>query len=815
MADSRLPFSKGIFHHRKKSPNSYSVLISYLRTAFRNMRKHKVFSIINIICLSVGMSVGLFSLAAWRDIISVDDFHQNANRIYRVITNIENEAGKIPYASTSAPLAQHLKINSNAIEDVVQLDKQFSPAVVISPGNALAFTGYYATPNFLTVFDFPLIQGNREHALDYPFSVVITEKVASTLFRDMSPIGKVIQLEGVGDFQITGVFGPHERTHLSFDMIASFSTVSILEQNGTREKTLDNWGPLTSTYTYLVLGNETDAAQVQKLLNTSFPAFAGKPDRVTFSMQPLNKISLSELGNEIGLSWGEAGIVMFILLTLMCLLPACFNYTNVSIARALKRAKEIGVRKVSGGNSRQIFMQMLIETVLLSLMSACIAFVMFLFMRIEFIEMIEHSLEAFDLQITPTLVGLFILFGIATGLLAGFFPALHFSRLNPIQTLRSSFRSANVSKVAIRKGLIIAQFALSLIFILGVGIIVKQYRYALDFDAGYEPKNVVLIQRGDVTADVLSDEISKIPGVESIAMSSSAPGGWTASSVYVKHGAGMDSSEVFEMFVDHRYLDVMQMPMLAGSSFLPHGRDASDIVVNETFLTEFKMGKPAEALGMSVQVGNSIQLIIIGVVKDFHFAPIQDKVESFFFRNDPSKYKIANVRLAGGVTPQMVNNFDRVWHTISAQQLNLVILEDALDKNLKPFRSIIKLFAFLSFVAIVVSSLGLLAVLISVTESRLKELSIRKVVGASSFDLARLLLTGFVVLAGVAVAIAVPVAIFLFDTVLLSMIYYHAPIEASEIVLSVLFLLVIAASVLASQLTKVVRLNPVDTLKAE
>lgn len=813
MTDSRVPDKTSL--RPKTKSNFFTVLGSNLRTGFRNMRKQKAISVINITCLSVGMSVGLFSLAIWRDIISIDDFHQNAKRIYRVITHIENRSGKIPYASTSAPLAEHLKINRAGIEEIVQLDKQFNPAVVIGPGSTMPFSGYYATPNFLTVFDFPLTQGNPQHALDHPFTVVITEKMASTLFRDTSPIGKVIQLEGLGDVEITGVFGDHERTHFTFDMIASFSTVSILEKNGLREKTTDNWGPLTTTYTYLLLANETTAAQIQQLLNSPFEAYFGKADRVTFSLQSLNNISRTELGNEIGLSWGEAGIVMLIILTLMCLLPACFNYANVSIARALKRSKEIGVRKVSGGKSSQIFMQILIETVLLSLASVCLAFIMFLFMRIEFIEMIEHSSEAFDLKITPMLVGLFILFGIATGLIAGFLPALHFSRLNPVQTLRSSLHSAGVSKIAVRKGLIVLQFSLSLTFILGVGIIVKQYRYALNFDTGYEAENLLLIQRGPVSATVLTGEILKIPEVESVALSSSAPGQWTTSGVYVKHGTVGDSSKIFEMSIDHRYLDVMQMPLMAGSSFLPDQHDIRHIIVNETMVAEFKLGSAAEAVGKSIQVSNSEELIIVGVVKDFHFAPIQDKIESFIFRNDPSRYKIANVRLTERVTPEIMNQFDHAWKAMSEQPLNMAVLQDALDKNLKPFRSIIKLFSFLSFVAIVVSSLGLLAVLISVTESRLKELSIRKVVGASPFDLARLLLTGFVVLAAIAVAIAVPFAILLFDTVLLSMIYYHAPIEAPEIVLSVLFLLLVAALVLGSQWIKVVRLNPVDTLKTE
>ncbi len=802
--------------HLSQSTNRYSIIISNLRTAFRNMRKQKVFSIINIVCLSVGMSVGLFTLAVWRDVVSVDAFHQNSKNIFRVITNIENEAGKIPYASTSAPLAEHLVAKSTGIDELVQLDKQFSPAVVISPGNTLTYKGYYATSNFLKVFDFPLTQGSSEHALEHPFSIVITEKVASSLFRDTSPIGRIIELDGLGDFQITGVFATHDRTHFSFDMIASFSTIPILEKTGKREKTLDNWGPLTSSYTYLMLDNEGAAAKVQSSLSSIYPLNTNHAERVTFSLQPLHDISLSELGNEIGLSWGEAGVVLLILLALMCLLPACFNYANVSIARALKRSKEIGVRKVSGGNSGQIFTQMILETVLLSVISVCVAFIMFLFMRIEFIEMIEHSQEAFRLEVTPILVIEFVLFGIATGVLAGLLPALHFSRLNPIQSLRSAFRSTNVSKVAVRKGLIVAQFALSLIFMLGVGIVGKQYRYALNFDVGYDPENTLLIQRRDVAPDVLSDQLSQIPSVKSLAMSSSAPGEWTASSVYVKNGNENDSLQVFQMFVDDRYIEVMQMQLLAGTPFSPNGKtNAHHIIVNETFLNEFKLGKPSEALGKSVQVDRSESLIITGVVKDFHFAPIQDKVESFCFRNDASKYKIANVRLTGDITPEVRQDFEQVWHKISGQQLNMVILEDSLDKNLKPFRSIIKLLAFLSFVAIVVSALGLLAVLISVTESRLKELSIRKIVGASPLDIARTLLSGFIVLAVVAVAIAVPIAYFLFDTLLLSMIYYHAPIEAAEIILSVVLLLVVAGVVLGSQLLNVLRLNPVETLKTE
>ena len=800
-----------------KSPRSASILLSYLRTALRNMKRQKLFNFINVACLSVGMSVGLLALAVSLDIIKVDDFHQNASRIYRVVTEVDNNAGRITYASTSAQLAEHLRSAATGIDEIVQLDNLFKPAVVLSPGNTMPFKGYYATPNFFKAFDFALTQGSPQHALERPFTAVISEKVAATLFRDVSPVGKILELDGLGEFQITGVMAAHDRTHFNFDMLASFSTIPILEKNGKRQNTLDSWGPVTSSYTYVLLSNDTRAQNIEASLTNIYPVSdRDANERVAFSLQSLSDISLSELYNEIGLSWGATGIVVFLLLALMCLVPACFNYTNVSIARALKRAKEIGVRKVSGGGSRQIFIQMILETVVLSLISLCVAFILFYFIRREYLDITNHSGDSFHLEITPALIGTFMLFAIATGLLAGLFPALYFSRLSPVQTLRSSFVSANLSKVAVRKGLIITQFTLSMVFILGVGIVIKQYRYAINYDPGYNPDNVMVIQRGDVAADALQTQLSAVPGVEDVAMSSSSPGGWTASKVYVKYGVEVDSSEVFEMFVDHRYLDVLQMPLIAGSSFPPDANDNDKyVIVNETFLSDFNVGAPVEALGKPVKVGKTTELVIIGVVKDFNFAPIQKKIQSFFFRSDRSKYKMANVRVANSDKKEMIDRFEGLWRGISAQRMDLVILEDALDHSLKPFRSIIKAFTFLAFVAIMVSCLGLLAVVISVTESRTRELSIRKIVGASRLDLARSLLAGFAVLILIAVLIAVPSAYFLFDKVLLSMIYYHAPIGSGEIILSVMLLLVIAATVLGSQLVKVVRLNPADTLKSE
>lgn len=797
--------------------HAWAMYQSYSKLAFRNLAKQKAFSVINIVCLSVGMSVGLLALAAFTDVLEVDRYQANANRIYRITTTVDDTSNKRTFASSSQPLAERISLETAGIQEVVQLENTFSPEVKQGTNITLPLTGYYATPNFFDVFTFPLLEGNAHHALEKPFTVVITESTAEKLFRDISPLGKVIELNGLGDFEITGVVKTYARSHLYFEILASYSTLAALEQQGKRPRSLAAWGPVTKHYTYLMLHEGKEPVDFdpffQKVAETQF---TNPEERVQFSLQQLTDIPMTELYNEIGLSWGFAALAVFFSLALLVLLPACFNYTNISIARALKRGKEIGLRKVSGGTQRHIFLQMVLETIILAVISLAGAMIIFYFTRNEFINMVVDGTHAFDLEITPAVFALFLLFAIFTGFAAGVFPATYFSRLNPIETLRSATQSGKLSKISIRKGLIVGQFALSMVFILGVTITLKQYHYALNYDLGFRKENILTIPLKDANEKILRTELAAIPEINGIAMSSSIPGSWGASSVWVQQpNRPQDSLEVFQMFIDGYYLETMEMQLVAGNSFSSEAPGAGGyIIVNETFLKKFDIGSPHEALDKSFLV-NKKELRIGGVIRDFNHSPLQEQISSFFFRYDPAQFRVASVKLTSDNIPETLKKVEASWNKVSAQKFEAYFLDDQLQKTLVSFISILKIFGFLGILAITISALGLLAVVISAAETRTREMSIRKIMGASVSSLAITLSKGFFKLIVISVMIAVPFTYFLFDKLFLKIFYYRTSIGLIEIASSITLLFALVCLIIGSQTLKVARINPVETLKTE
>ena len=368
---------------------------------------------------------------------------------------------------------------------------------------------YYASSNFFDVFSFTLLEGDKKTALLKPFSIVLSEETAKKLFGNENGLGKIIELKDLGEFLVTGIIKDFHRSHFNFDAISSFSTIEALQNKGITNTGLQDWGPVTDYYTYLLFREGSNPADLNVQLDQiATDLFRKNEDnlKIKFHLQQLTAIPGTDYYNEIGLVWGYLGMSIFFGLALLVLIPACFNYTNISISRALKRSKEIGLRKVSGGQSKNIFFQMISETVILSVISLAGAILIYIAVRHEFQSMIVGGSKSFDLEITPTTLITFIVFSIVTGVLAGIFPATYFSKLNPIETLRNASQNGRLSKVSVRKGLIVFQFTLSLVFILGVAIIIKQYRYALNFDYGFQKENILEIQLNGTNPDVLKTE---------------------------------------------------------------------------------------------------------------------------------------------------------------------------------------------------------------------------------------------------------------------------------------------------------------------
>ena len=791
---------------------SWSMYKSYATIALRSLAKQKAFTIINIICLSVGMSVGLLALAASVDIWEVDNFIKNRDSIYRVITDIDDGSRKVTSAASFEAVADKIATEMPAASHVVKMRTGFNENVRRGDNDAVPLEGYYVDANFLDVFSFPVVEGNIHTALTQPFSIVLTESAVKKIFGNQPAVGKQVVIDDKGTFVITAVLKDYPRSHLLFEGLCSYSTLKSL--NPTAQP---DWTPVTNDYTYLVINDEDAVDDIAQFANEIVTAHF-KNDKLIMGagLQPITEIPMSDNNNEPGLQWGKMSIIVFFLLSLLVLLPACFNYTNISIARALKRAKEIGLRKVSGGHSSHIFLQMVIETIILAGIALIGSILIFIVVREHFLNMIVRGSRSFDLEITPLTLAVFIAFGIITGFLAGFLPALYFGKLNPIETLRNSAQSGKISKVSLRKWLIVAQFSISLVFILGVAIVFKQYKYALNFDLGFQKENILDVQLKDANPLQFKTAVQQLQGVRDVSMSSGIPGNWLVSGITVKEGTDADSTTVYQIFVDDKYIPNLALTMLAGNNFSedPKANERS-IIVNEEFLNDFKIASPHDAVGKSFLLDSGVYYNVAGVVRNFNFMPLQQQIEPFFFRYDPTQFRYANVKLHTNEIQQTLAGMETTWNTLSAQTFEARFLDEELEEAMVSFRTMIKIFGFLGFLAITISALGLLAVVVSTAESRMREMGIRKVFGATSSDLSLSLSRTFMKLILIAIAIGTPVSYLFFDQVFLQMYYYRANIGFMEIFSGIMFLLLLVGLIIGSQTFKVSRVNPVDTLKYE
>lgn len=800
--------------------HTMDMLKSYFLIATRSLAKHKFFTIINVLGLAIGMSVSLLFIAMVTFVSTYDEFHENKDRIYRVIskTNLRNNQ---EFARTPQPLADKLKSEYAGIEEVIRVSNELSGEADYD-GKQIPMEGFFVDSHFLNMFSFPLLKGNANTVLEKPHSMVITEAGAARMFGGEDPIGKVIKMGKYGEFEITGVFKKlPKNSHIQFEILVPFQALEMFGQSQGFVSADKRWEDL-NIYTYLLLPNSFSSDEPERI--TSFMNKIAKgvykkeaEFKATFDLQPLPDVAPGpDLAWEIGPVWDVPSFIMFGVLTLLILLPACFNYTNISISRALKRSKEIGLRKVVGGQRNQIFFQFILETVIVTLLALGISYVFFTISRNEFSSLVVES-EFLDLTPTFTTILYFIGFAVIVGLIAGAVPALYFSKLNPIQALKSK-SSSKVSKGSLlRKSLIVGQFALSLGFIMAVGISVKQHVATLNYSFGFDQENILDVELQGVDPNIFRNEFSKLSSVQSVSMSSGIMGVFNGESAWVQKQEAKDSIEVMQMFVDHNYLRNLNLTLIAGKTFSDQQEDREHfVIVNEEFLKKFKIASPAEALDRSFNVPGAGELKIIGVAKNFHYIDLRMPIQSFFFRYNPHHFSYANLKVASADMTTAIANMEAAWKTIAGEKkFEARFFDDEIEEAYSVFNSMIKICGFLGLLAITISCLGLLGMVVYATETRTKEIGVRKVMGASTSTIAMLLSKDYLKLMLIATIIATPLTYLFFDLLLFGEQYYRIAIGALEIILSILVMFVLGIATIFSQTLKASKANPVDTLRYE
>lgn len=823
-----------------RKPNFVNVLInwimigSYIKTSRRSLMRNKLFSSINIAGLAISMSVGLLLIAFVLDLRSYDRFHKNGERIYRItsITNIKGEQGG-KFASTSIKAGKLIREKVTGVEEVAIMRNDFLQDAKVGD-NVLPIRGFWAEPSLFRILTFPMLEGNPETALKDPYSIVLTETAARKLFGNESALGKAIKFDTL-DYQVTGVMKDVPFfSHISFEALVSLSTAEQLNRN---DKNFESWTNMWSNHVYLLLPENADMTSIQSQLDAMAKEenLAGYPDayrdtRIQLELLPLYEIVV---GEDLSRSMGPVGphmspVVLWILggLALVVILSACFNYTNLSIARAMRRFKEVGLRKAIGAGKSQVRQQFLAEAIIISLAALFLSYFIFLVLRPQLINMAPEMQRTVKLDLTPSMVVAFILFSVTVGVIAGFMPAMFFSKVSAINALRNVSSVKVFRQVSLRRALVVVQYTVTLIFITTTAIGYVQYKNILEFDLGYNTENILNINMQGNKPDALLKELREMPEITALSRSLIVTSVGNAWGGYMKHKDSADSALVLTNHVDENYLPLHGYRLVAGGNFIARPATSEavrEVIVNEQLLKGLNIGAgdPAKAIGEEITFsnfkGSGRRMTIVGVMKDFHYGKVDNligPVALMFWT--PGDRAIINARIQSTDMQETMSRIESTWKKIDrVHPFEAKFYDEEIEDAYSEFSAMIKIIGFLSVLTISIASMGLFGMVVFTTETRLKEVSIRKIMGATSGNLVYLLSRGFLVLLSISALIALPATYFFFENIVLTNFPYHEPVQIAELFVGLLAVLVIAIMMIGSQTMKAAMSNPADVLKSE
>lgn len=794
---------------------------NYFKTSLRSIARNKLFSAINIIGLAISMSVCLLMIALFAEVKSYDRFHENAHEIYRFNTIHQwQENDPSHFASTSILAGKRFKEEVPGFEVATIINRGLWADAQIGDLK-LPLEGLYVDEDFFKVLSFELIRGNKETALLEPYSIVLTDETATKFFKDKDPLNEIIELDEK-PYKVTGVVKkPPFNSHMKFTSLVSLSTYETELREEYEDDRWLNWRSIWSNYVYFRVNEQTDLAQLEaRMANIAEEENAkSEHSKANITFQPLTGIMTGsqDLSNQLGESMGSTLLWFFGALAFIVILSAAFNYTNLSIARSLRRAKEVGVRKVVGATKGQVFTQFIIEACIISIGSLLLAYGLFYVIRPLFLNLNPEIQNTLRLEHPPILFVWFILFALLVGFMAGFLPSIFLSKLKAISTLKDASGTRLFSKIGLRKVLIVIQFTLSLAFIISASIAFRQYQYAMNFDLGFNTENVLNVDIHGNDPQLAKAVFEAIPEITDISTASHilSVGSRWANEIFSDDR--LDSASVYFSGIDHNYLRLMEHKLIAGSNF-PE-RDKVDkeesLIVNEATLKRFNLGTPEEAVGKFVQM-NDNRLMIRGVVENFNYATIEAKIENFGFRHMPQDANVLNLKISTNDLIGTRQKIEAAWNEFDpVHEFEGSFYDDRIEEAYAEFSVTFTIIGFLAFLTISIAALGLLGMGVYTAETKLKEISIRKVLGASEGTLVKLLSKSFMWLLVIASAIAIPATYFVFDQVILVDNAYRAPIGLPELFLGVIIIFSIGFITIGSQTWKAAKSNPAQTLRAE
>ena len=792
---------------------------NYLKIIFRNLIKNKSFSLINILGLAVGLSCTIIISLYIQDQLSYDKSYKNADNIYRLVLDVKSGSGVNKYSTTSPPMGPALVERYPDFKEAVRVRSGSSSLMESEKLKAYEEQILFVDSNFVNFFSFPLVEGNPSTALDEPNTIILTDQSAKKYFGDENPIGKTLLMDGRFNLKVTGVLSPGKfNSHIKFDFLVSFSTFPSTLPPG---YSIDDWG-WTSFFTYVRLNENANPKQAESklplLVSSAFSKESAK--RISLKLEPVTGVYFdNERVGDFGAVGNKSSLYILGIIAVLSLLIACFNFINLSTARSARRGKEVGLRKVLGAQKLQLKLQFISESVIISFIA-----VMCSILLVEvFIGMLSNqvginiSLSEIPIQYS---IAVFLLLPLFIGILAGTYPAFVLSKFLPTKVLKGNISSGS-SPVHLRKILVVSQFIVSTVLIIGTLVVAKQMDYVKNKDLGFDKDQVVVIKlRGDEALQKYSaiknamlenPEILDVGGARN-----GLDGGFGSNSIFVQNDNNSRTTR-FETYiypVHYNFFKTLDMKFISGRSFDENysGDRDNSLILNQSAVKQFGLKNPA---GKQIRLGRGPLRTVIGVVEDFNYTSLHNKIEPLVFYISTDNAENMFLKLQAGNIQSAITKIDESWKKVLPDYpLDYSFLDERINNIYKSdmnFASLVNLFSAL---AVIIACLGLFGLTSYITEQRTKEIGIRKVLGASIADVLIITSKQFITLIVTANILAWPLAYY-FMNKWLQDFSYKTEMNLWLFVAAGSIALAIAVLTISYHAIKAATSNPIDSLRYE
>jgi putative ABC transport system permease protein len=809
---------------------------NYFKVAIRNLRKHKFYAAINIFGLGIGIASFLFILLYIQDELSYDQYHPHAQQTVRVDFHARLGDNEIITSENSAPAGPVFNQEYPEVLTYCRLRNRGSYLVNYKDNTYKEESLIFADSTFFQVFGIPLLHGNSETVLQAPYSIVLSEKMVKKYFGLESPIGKTLRLDNRRDYKVTGVMGNMpSNTHFHYDFLMSMSG---LEES----RRLENWGS-TNFKTYLVLKEGTDLAEFEEKIQTTFQVkfepvlldFVGTTwdkfiqggNYAKIEVMPLTDIYLkSDKMAEAGINGDIRYIYIFGFIGFFILLIAGINFVNLSTARSVNRAKEVGVKKVVGALRHHLIRQFLSESTLIAFIALGFAFIL-LHAFLPYFNEIASKTFIINRFYEPSFLSATIGITLLIGLLSGIYPAFYLSGFQPIKVLKGSLIGQK-NKSLFRNGLVVFQFFITTLLIVGTLVIFQQLSYMQEKKLGYNKEQVLVINDAyalDKNVQAFKKKMENYPSIKSASVTGflPTPSNRNNSSFFKgKTPTQEDAVIIANWTVDFDYVKTMGLEIIEGRDFDPLMlTDSNAIIINEELAKQLNYENPIGEYMSGYEFTNDGEKIagtevypIIGVIRNFHFASLREAISPLALFIGSSRGAIS-MRFQSDNIKGLIGQIEQDWKAMApGQPFSYQFLDERFNRMFDTEQQLGKIAGIFSFLAIFIACIGLLGLATFIAQQRTKEIGIRKVLGADISNLVYLLCKDFGLLILIAFVLAAPIAWY-FMNQWLADFAYATSIGIGVFILAGGLILLMAVLSVVYQATRVALINPVETLKWE